>query len=128
MFYISKTIHLLNFTHDYLYWLTSYLTNRHQYVQIDDRKSKSAPVCFGVPQGFQGSILAPFIFKLIYVSDIDVPQTCHQYMHDDTSLYEHCKTWLKLDYCDTVYSPLHDYQIKRLQRIQNACAGFVKGS
>ena len=32
----------------------------------------------------------------------------------------------KLDYCDTVYSPLHDYQIKRLQRIQNACAGFVK--
>ena len=34
----------------------------------------------------------------------------------------------KLDYCDTVYSPLHDYQIKRLQRVQNACAGFVKGS
>ena len=34
----------------------------------------------------------------------------------------------KLDYCDTVYSPVHDYQLKRLQRIQNACAGFVKGS
>ena len=34
----------------------------------------------------------------------------------------------KLDYYDTVYSPVHDYQLKRLQRIQNACAGFVKGS
>ena len=31
----------------------------------------------------------------------------------------------KLDYCDTVRSPLYDYQTKRLQRIQNACAGFV---
>lgn len=33
----------------------------------------------------------------------------------------------KRDYCDTVYSPLYDCQIKRLQRIQNACAGFVIG-
>jgi hypothetical protein len=34
------------------------------------------------------------IFNL-YVSDVDVPQTCYQYA-DDTSLYEHCKT-AKLD-------------------------------
>ena len=240
---VLKKLHRLNFSHGFLYWITSYLTNRFQYVQIDDKKSNLTPVCFGVPQG---SILGPFIFNL-YVSDVDVPQTCYQYA-DDTSLYEHCKTakldqsidnmqqsldslnhWSslsnlslnpkktksmlfstaqmsrthsldkvkldlicanqeikretatkllgviftdhlnwnehikyltssccavlavlrklkhmapynlrkqlvemlvisKLDYCDTVYSPVHDYQLKRLQRIQNACAGFVKGS
>ena len=59
----------------------SYLTNRLQYVQIDDKKSDLTPVCFGVPQG---SILGPFIFSL-HVSDVDVPQTCYQYA-DDTSL------------------------------------------
>ena len=33
----------------------------------------------------------------------------------------------KIDYCDVVYSPLRDYQLKHLQRIQNACAAFVLG-
>ncbi len=30
----------------------------------------------------------------------------------------------KLDYCNTVYSPIHNYQLKRLQHIQNACTGL----
>jgi hypothetical protein len=88
---VLKKLHRLNFSHGFLYWITSYLTNRLQYVQIDDKKSNLTPVCFGVPQG---SILGPFIFNL-YVSDVDVPQTCCQYA-DDILLYEHCKT-AKLD-------------------------------
>ena len=53
---VLKKLHRLIFSHDFSYWITSYLTNRFQYVQIDDKKSILTPVCFGVPQG---SILNP---------------------------------------------------------------------
>ncbi len=33
----------------------------------------------------------------------------------------------KMDYCDIVYDPLPDYQLKRLQRVQNACASIING-
>ncbi|KAL9958096.1 hypothetical protein ACROYT_G035065, partial [Oculina patagonica] len=33
----------------------------------------------------------------------------------------------KLDYCDTVFYPLPDFLLKRLQRIQFAAASFVSG-
>ena len=38
-----------------------------------------------------------------------------------------CLIFTKLDYCRVVVSPLPDYQLKRLRRIQNACAAFVLG-
>ena len=38
-----------------------------------------------------------------------------------------CLIFTKLDYCSVVVSPLPDYQLKRLQRVQNACAAFVLG-
>ena len=31
----------------------------------------------------------------------------------------------KLDYCDTVYSPLPEFQLKRIQRVQLVAASFV---
>lgn len=34
----------------------------------------------------------------------------------------------KMDFCDTVYYPLHEYLIKRFRRVQNASAGFVTNS
>ena len=49
-----------------LTWLTSYLTNRNQYVQIMDCKSKLEQVKCGVPQG---SILGPLLF-ILYVNDM----------------------------------------------------------
>ena len=33
----------------------------------------------------------------------------------------------KLDYCNVLYNALPTYLIKRLQRVQNAAAGFVQG-
>ena len=38
-----------------------------------------------------------------------------------------CLIFTKLDYCSVVVSPLPDYQLKRLQRVQNACTAFVLG-
>ena len=36
-----------------------------------------------------------------------------------------CLVLSKLDYCNTIFPPLPEYQIKRLQRVQNTCAAFV---
>ena len=36
-----------------------------------------------------------------------------------------CLVLSKLDYCNTIFHPLPEYQIKCLQRVQNTCAAFV---
>ena len=56
----------LGFSKPFLKWLLSYLSDRPQFVQIDDRKSSYQSSQYGVPQG---SILGPVIFNL-YVSDL----------------------------------------------------------
>ena len=86
---LSK-LHRLGFSKTSLKWIISYLTDRIQYVQVDDRSSDCVDVTSGVPQG---SILGPILFNL-YVNDLPdvLPReiACHQYA-DDTTLYRHCK-------------------------------------
>ena len=59
-------LYKLGFSKPFLKWLLSYLSDRPQFVQIDDRKSSYQSSQYGVPQG---SILGPVIFNL-YVSDL----------------------------------------------------------
>lgn len=87
---VLRKLHSQGFSKDYLKWVTSYLTGRRQFVQIDDVMSSTTDVFFGVPQG---SILGPVLFNL-YVNDLtenlDSTISSHQYA-DDTTLYTHCK-------------------------------------
>ena len=48
------------------HWITSWLTNRKQWVTIDGVASKWVPVKSGIPQG---TVLGPLTF-LIYINDI----------------------------------------------------------
>ena len=85
---LIKKLHQLNFSKSSLLILSSYLSNRQQFVQINDKESNKLTVLNGVPQG---SILGPVLFN-IYVHDLsaNTDAECIQYA-DDTSLYRHTK-------------------------------------
>ena len=68
--------------------MMSYLIERKQFVQINDKRSSFDTVLFGVPQG---SVLGPLLFN-IYASDLqdNVKGNVCQFA-DDTTLYRHIK-------------------------------------
>ena len=64
---------------------SSYLTNRKQYVSVDNHKSNLCTIGCGVPQG---SILGPLLF-LVYMNDICQTSNKLEFIlfADDTSVF-----------------------------------------
>ena len=67
-----------------LKWLTSYLTNRNQFVKFNGSHSKNGNISCGVPQG---SIIGHLLFK-IYINDMHQAVTSSKMHHfaDDTNI------------------------------------------
>ena len=91
-----------------LAWFRSYLTNRSQSVHIENSKSDSKLLHFGVPQG---SVLGPILF-LMYtkplLDSIDEKNINNQSFADDTQLYSSSKPSDVTCSIDQIQSCIHE--------------------
>ena len=83
--FLIKKLTSLNFRNSSIKIALSYLPNRKQYVQVNDKQSIRLPIYFGVPQG---SILGPVLFN-IYVAKLStcIESNSIQYA-DETNTYK----------------------------------------
>ena len=81
-------LYQLNFPVQVVKLIHSYISQRKQFVEVDDKNSSVKLNNFGVPQG---SILGPVLFNL-YIFDLVENVTCDSLQHaDDSTLYKHSK-------------------------------------
>ena len=85
---LLEKLHKLNFPKQALKLIHSYVSERKQVVQVDDKSSSVKLNNFGVPQG---SILGPVLFSLCII-DLEENVTCGSLQYvDDSTLYKHSK-------------------------------------
>ena len=82
---LLKKIEHMGFRGPILQWITSYLTNRKQFVNISDASSDLLDTKMGVPQG---STLGPLLF-ILYINDMSNSLTSLEVVHfaDDSTLH-----------------------------------------
>ena len=64
-------------------WFKSYVSNRRQYVTINEKSSESLEINCGVPQG---SVLGPLLF-LLYINDLPNTSNVLNFYCDDTNIH-----------------------------------------
>ena len=115
--------------------ISSYLSNRKQYVNVLDAKSDELPVEFGVPQG---SVLGPLLF-ILYINDICNISSDGKLVlfADDTNIfvaansiskvYEIANRVLKAIYAISVWGGISSNQLKPLFVTQKKCVRILFG-
>ena len=84
---LSEKLLKFNFSPQAIEIIFSYISDRKQYVQVDDKSSEMSNMYFRVPQG---SILGPVLFNL-YVADLsEILSTTSAQYADDTTIYDIC--------------------------------------
>ena len=98
--------------------ISSYLTNRYQYVKVNHEISDNLPVKFGVPQG---SVLGPLLF-LLYINDlkfISKNNNCKIVLYaDDTNIFVACESLDKaVESANSILSQISEYMFSNLLHI-----------
>ena len=85
---LIKKLKVLKFSNSFIHSIIDYLSDRQQFVQIDDKQSPNHHVKFRVPQG---SIFGPTLLN-IYVHDLTDPaQSSTIQFADDSTFYKSFK-------------------------------------
>ena len=96
---LVEKMRTLKFSNSFINLITDYLSDRQQFVQIDNKKSVLRNVNSGVPQG---SILGPTLFNL-YVYDLaENTQSSSLQFADDSTFYRSCKA-TQIGECTNIY-------------------------
>lgn len=83
---VSQKMHNMGFSKHFLRWILSYIGERRQFVQINDKTSELVDVQFKVPQS---SILGPVLYNL-YANDLNDIHDCTAFQYaDDTTYIKH---------------------------------------
>ena len=85
---LLRQLHQLGFSKNVLLLFKEYLSDRQQFVQVNDKVSEKLKVDFGVPQG---SILGPILFNLYVASISSNGASTYLLYADDTTLLRHTK-------------------------------------
>ena len=100
-----------------LQWLRDFLSNRYQYVSINENKSCLSEVSSGVPQG---SVLGPTLF-IYFINDLpDVISTFLKIFADDTKAYQPIRSIIDKDKLQNTINKLYEWSEKWLLKFNGS--------
>ncbi|XP_010792557.1 uncharacterized protein, partial [Notothenia coriiceps] len=120
----------LNITDTALSWLKSYLTDRHQFININNCTSSTAPLSQGVPQGSFDSQLKfnhhiNHITRTAFFHLKNIARLRPSLSSSAAEILIHAFITSRLDYCNSILYGIPSNLLNKLQHIQNSAARLL---